>query len=147
MKTYRINERNLAYAPETLVKVKFAGTGVWEDLRLDEVGNYVRNNNLSSAMVVGAEVNGRKTGVFPCIEVKTEAASKAISKIAGYPVEVGDGISLACGSQARRTLQSLVNLGVDLDELVLNWRVAPPTGPEPTPRPIQREIDFSDHPF
>jgi hypothetical protein len=126
MKTYLKTQRGLSSAPEALVTMSIKGSIV--SLQLKDVPAYLKVNGLRDAMPHGCTIDGMKTGAFPVIEPKTDKAALALSAIVRHPVPIGDGWSFATQGQANEIAWELKKLGVNMDELVMEWMLGKPQG-------------------
>jgi hypothetical protein len=126
MKTYLKTDRGLSSAPEALVTMSIKGDIV--SLQLKDIPAYLKANGLRNALPHGCTVDGVKTGAFPVIEPKTDRAALALSAVVGHPVPVGDGWSFATQGQAHDIAQALKQLGVQMDELAMEWMLGKPKG-------------------
>lgn len=163
MKTYRASTQGLTSAPEALVTFKINGVPV--ALQLGDIARWLKENKLTRETIRDARVNGIETGIFPVIEAKTEKAATILtgvlkSKIRKPDVDcnvpVGDGWSFNTQAWARDTLDEILKLGVQLDELALEWRLGKPKHPQaqlklpldkPKFTPEQQAAAYSDSPF
>lgn len=121
MTKYLKSLAGLTSAPETLVQMSIGGTIM--SMTLAEVPSVLKAEGLVNALPNAVMVNGVKTGVFPVIEPKTAGAACALSAVVGYPVPLGDGVRFSTQRQAGDIARELKKLGVQMDELVMEWQL------------------------
>jgi hypothetical protein len=135
MKTYRTSTEGLTSAPEALVTFRINGVPV--TMLLGDMAKWMKENKLTHETIRDARVNGIETGIFPVIKAKTEKAAEALSSVlksktkkpdVDTTVPVGDGWRFTKQSWARDIYVEIRNLGVGLDELVMEWQLGQPKG-------------------
>jgi hypothetical protein len=124
MKTYRISEVPIEASPNTIVELRFRKQTIVT--RLAQVPSELKRAKLTSRMPEAILCMGTKVGAFPTIACTDESSAMAMSTVAGYPIEKGDGVRFATSKQARSFAMELFKLHTDMSSLQMQWMISKP---------------------
>jgi len=127
---YLVSKRGLQSQPLLLASLTFDHSPEPVEAQLKDLPQIMKADpKLRASMPRRVKVNGAKGGVFPCLMAKTEVAAAYLSTKVGYKVPTGDGVAFATQAAAGVVAIALRELGANLEELTLEWRVGSSVAP------------------
>jgi len=142
--TYRVNERKLVPAQGAIIALQFDGVAKPIETTLEEIPAVLKKEGLRTSMPRRVTINGMKGGAFPCLMAKSEVSAALMSGRCGYKVDKDDGLSFATQASAGKFWSALRDLGVNMSELVFEWRVGSTVETAPQQIPLNLNTQLSE---